>query len=169
MTTVRTARYASADPYAEFSTRLMRHGWYINPATNESLFLEFTKIHDYARCRKTTAAKELEHYLYCSDLSNVVVIDCLVKERRLHYCSESEDEYCTTGPDPREAKRLSVYLTLAVKYSSARYTLVGTTSTWHAESEALPLGWEDGNDDTEDEEEFAEVEERVYRQMGEGW
>jgi hypothetical protein len=46
---------------------------------------------------------------------------------------------------------------------------VGTTSTWHAESEALPLGWEDGNDDTEDEEEFAEVEERVYRQMGEEW
>ena len=159
MTSVSTGRYSRAHAFLKFSTLLPRHGWYIDPATNESTFLEFTKIHDHARNRKTARQDDIDSYLYTSNLADTVVIDALRLERRKYYESESEDDFCTTGPHPDEPKRVSYHFTLAVKFSPARFTLV-------AQASHTPLPSPQAHEVPDAESEYADIEDRVYRRLG---
>jgi hypothetical protein len=139
------------------------HGWYVDPRTNTSTFLNFTKVWDYVRNRKTFLGEGVDEYIYNSNLDDVVVIDSFVKERRLYYLSESEDEL--DSPAPEERKRLSVYITLAVKYSAARYVLVGSSEViFKEDAVAVPLEEED-DDVAYVCDEYDALAESVYRRL----
>ena len=110
MMMMRTSRYTRTDPFVRFSRDT--RGSYHSP-TSTMMSLKFTKILDYVRRRTVTREADLEEYIYGSNLDEVVVVDCVVKEHRLYYCSESEDDDDVL--DASEAKRVSVRITLAVK------------------------------------------------------
>lgn len=122
---LRTGSYTATDAYVRLSSRRERCGWFKDPSDpSKNVYLEFTKVwNDKRRCH--TDPRCVNDYLYTSNLDNVVVMDISTRIRRRYYESESEDDYCSSPPPASQPTRKAYYITLAIKYSSARFVLVG--------------------------------------------
>jgi hypothetical protein len=133
-----TGSYTASGPYIELSRKRERFGWYRDPSDpSKDVYLRFTKVKDGSR-RRYDGEEDLNSYLYGSRLRSVVVLDHVVRKRRESYSSESEDMYCPYPIKPGEPTRRAHYFLLAVKYSSARYVLVGTDLHVREADEAGP-------------------------------